>query len=34
MLYVDTSILIGFCTQEGKSPAIHALRKNLSVKTA
>lgn len=23
MLYVDTSILVGFCTQEGKSSAIH-----------
>ena len=23
MLYVDTSILVGFCTQEGKSLAIH-----------
>ena len=23
MLYVDTSILVGFCTPEGKSPAIH-----------
>ena len=23
MLYVDTSILVGFCTHEGKSPAIH-----------
>ena len=23
MLYVDTSILVGFCTHEGKSPEIH-----------
>lgn len=29
MLYVDTSILVGFCTQEGKSPAIHKWYDNI-----
>ena len=28
MLYVDTSILVGFCTHEGKSPAIHKWYEN------
>ena len=28
MLYVDTSILVGICTPEGKSPAIHKWYEN------
>jgi predicted nucleic acid-binding protein len=28
MLYVDTSVLVGFCTHEGKSPAIHKWYEN------
>lgn len=31
MLYVDTSILVGFCTPEGKSPAIQKWYENSKV---